>query len=59
MKDFFDNVNNGKLLKQLWAMGIRDKKLLLSAMLIAEMAGIGFQEVGTPQGGIRCSPISF
>ena len=59
MKGFFDNMNNGKLLKQLWAMGIRDKKLLLSAMLIAEVAGIGFPEVGTPQGSIRCSPISF
>ena len=35
-------------------MGIRDKKLLsiLSAMLKAEVAGIGFTEKGTPQGGI-------
>lgn len=24
---FFDNVNHGKLLKQMWALGIRDKKL--------------------------------
>mgnify|MGYP001033962361 CR=1 FL=1 len=54
IKGFFDNVNHGKLLKQLWTMGIRDKKLLsiLSAMLKAEVAGIGFPEVGTPQGGI-------
>lgn len=51
---FFDNVNHGKLLKQMWAMGIRDKKLLsiISAMLKAEVAGIGFPEKGTPQGGI-------
>ena len=37
---FFDNVNHGKLLKQMWALGIRDKKLLsvLSAMLKAEVA---------------------
>lgn len=35
-------------------MGIRDKRLLsiISAMLKAEVAGIGFPEVGTPQGGI-------
>jgi group II intron reverse transcriptase/maturase len=54
IKGFFDNVNHGKLLKQLWTMGIRDKKLIsiISAMLKAEVAGIGFPEVGTPQGGI-------
>ena len=54
IKGFFDNVNHGKLLKQMWAMGIRDKKLLsiISAMLKAEVAGIGFPEKGTPQGGI-------
>lgn len=35
-------------------MGIRDKKLLkfISVMLKAEVAGIGFHEKGTPQGGI-------
>lgn len=51
---FFDNVNHGKLLKQMWALGIRDKKLLsiISAMLKAEVAEIGFPEKGTPQGGI-------
>ena len=51
---FFDNVNHGKLLKQMWTLGIRDKKLLsiISAMLKAEVAGIGFPEKGTPQGGI-------
>lgn len=54
IKGFFDNVNHGKLLKQLWTMGIHDKKLLsiISAMLKAEVAGTGFPEVGTPQGGI-------
>ena len=54
IKSFFDNVNHGKLLRQIWAMGIHDKKLLciLSAMLKAEVAGIGFPEKGTPQGGI-------
>ena len=54
IKGFFDNVNHGKLLRQIWAMGIHDKKLLciISAMLKAELAGIGFPEKGTPQGGI-------
>ena len=54
IKGFFDNVNHGKLLRQIWAIGIHDKKLLciISAMLKAEVAGIGFPEKGTPQGGI-------
>lgn len=54
IKGFFDNVSHGKLLKQLWALGIRDKKLLsiLSTMLKAEVAGIGFPKAGVPQGGI-------
>ena len=54
IKAFFDNVRHGKLLCQIWAMGIHDKKLLciISAMLKAEVAGIGFPEKGTPQGGI-------
>jgi len=55
---FFDNVSHGKLLKQMWTMGIRDKKLIsiISAMLKAEVAGIGFPEKGTAQGGV-ISPI--
>ena len=54
IKGFFDNVSHGKLLKQLWTLGICDKKLIsiISAMLKAEVAGIGFPEKGTPQGGI-------
>jgi len=54
IKSFFDNVQHGKLLKQIWHLGIRDKKLLkiLSLMLKAEVAGIGFPDKGTPQGGI-------
>jgi len=53
IKSFFDNVNHGKLLKQLWTLGIHDKKLIsiISAMLKAEIAGVGFPEIGTPQGG--------
>ena len=54
IKGFFDNVCHGKLLKQMWSMGIRDKQVLsiISAMLKAEVAGIGFPKKGTPQGGI-------
>lgn len=54
IQSFFDNVSHGKLLKQMWSMGIQDKKLLsiISAMLKAEVAGVGFPEKGTPQGGI-------
>lgn len=51
---FFDNVDHGKLLKQLWTMGIQDKNLLsiLSSLLKAEIRGEGVPEKGTPQGGI-------
>ena len=54
IKGFFDNINHGKLLRQMWSIGIRDKKVIsiISAMLKAEVAGIGFPEKGTPQGGI-------
>src|SRR5699024_5443288 len=51
IKGFFDNVSHGKLLKQMWNMGIQDKRVLsiISAMLKAEVAGIGFPQKGTPQ----------
>lgn len=54
IKGFFDNVNHGKLLKQLWAIGVRDKKVIsiISAMLKAKIKGSGTPEKGTPQGGI-------
>ena len=54
IKSFFDNVNHGKLLKQMWALGIREKKLfsIISAMLKAKVATIGFPKKGTPQGSI-------
>jgi len=54
IKGFFDNVNHAKLLKQLWTLGIKDKKLLsiISKMLKAEIEGIGKPTKGTPQGGI-------
>lgn len=54
IKGFFDNVNHGKLLKQLWTLGIRDKQLLkiISLMLKANICGEGIPTKGTPQGGI-------
>ena len=54
IKGFFDNVNHGKLLKQLWTMKIRDKKLLkiISLMLKSKIEKEGIPEKGTPQGGI-------
>ena len=54
IKGFFDNVSHSKLLKQMWTLGIRDKKLIsiISTMLKAEVAEIGFPKKGTPQVGI-------
>ncbi len=54
IKGFFDNINHGKLLKQLWTVGIRDKSLIavISKMLKAQIENIGIPEKGTPQGGI-------
>lgn len=54
IKGFFDNISHGKLLRQMWGLGIHDKKVIsiISAMLKAEVAGIGFPDKGTPQGGI-------
>ncbi|MEI3619538.1 group II intron reverse transcriptase/maturase [Bacillus thuringiensis] len=54
IKGFFDNVQHGKLLKQMWAIGIRDKRLLSisSNLLKAEIIGEGIPSKGTPQGGI-------
>ena len=54
IKGFFDNVDQGKLLKQLWTLGIRDKTLLsiLSKVLKSEIHGEGIPDKGTPQGGI-------
>ncbi|TBL12714.1 group II intron reverse transcriptase/maturase [Bacillus thuringiensis] len=54
IKGFFDNVVHGKLLKQMWALGIRDKSLLsiISKILKSEIIGEGIPNKGTPQGGI-------
>lgn len=54
IKGFFDNVDHGKLLKQMWTLGIQDKNLLciISKMLKAEIKGFGIPTKGTPQGGV-------
>ena len=54
IKGFFDNIDHNKLIKQMWTLGIRDKRLLsiISKMLKAEIVGEGIPEKGTPQGGI-------
>ena len=58
IKGFFDNVCHDKLMKQMWHLGIQDKKLLsiIRQMLKAEVVmpdGTRFTPTkGTPQGGI-------
>lgn len=54
IKGFFDNVDHGKLLKQMWSIGIKDKRLLsvISKILKCPVKGLGVQRKGTPQGGI-------
>lgn len=54
IKGFFDNVNHAKLMKQMWNLGIRDKKVLciIKKILTSEIDGEGIPTKGTPQGGI-------
>lgn len=54
IKGFFDNVDHGKLLKQIWTIGIRDKRLIciISKILKSEIEGEGIPTKGTPQGGL-------
>lgn len=52
---FFDNVNHNILIKRLWHMGVKDRRLLMiiKAMLKAGvMNEIKENPLGTPQGGI-------
>ena len=58
IKSFFDNVNHTKLKKQLWSMGIRDKRLLsiIHKMLTTEVENYGILNKGLPQCG-RLSPL--
>ena len=58
IQGFFDNVNHGKLISQMWEMGIRDKKLLcivkqmLKAQVVLPDGTRTTPTKGTPQGGI-------
>lgn len=55
IKSFFDNVNHNVMIKCLWDIGVRDKRVL---SIIKEMLKAGIMnecarsELGTPQGGI-------
>ena len=58
IKDFFDNVNHRKLVRQIWALGIRDKQLIfiikriLKAPIKMPDGSTVIPDKGTPQGGI-------
>lgn len=58
IKGFFDNVNHSKLIRQMWALGIRDKQLIciikqmLKAPVILPDGNTIYPTKGTPQGGI-------
>lgn len=54
IKGFFDNVSHNLLIKQLWNIGIRDKRVLaiIGKMLKAPIKGEGTPSKGVPQGGI-------
>lgn len=58
IKGFFDNISHTKLIRQIWALGIRDKKLLciikemLKAPVVLPNGAMVFPDRGTPQGGI-------
>jgi RNA-directed DNA polymerase len=60
IKGFFENVNHTLLLKQLWNMGIRDRKVLacISKMLKADIDGEGIPAKGVPQGGLLSTLLS-
>lgn len=60
IKGFFDNINHTLLIKQLWNLGIQDKKVLacISKMLKAEIDGEGIPSKGSPQGGLLSPMLS-
>lgn len=55
IKGFFDNINHNVMIKSLWGLGVRDKRVLC---IIKEMLKAGIMnecktsELGTPQGGV-------
>ncbi|WP_257352403.1 reverse transcriptase domain-containing protein, partial [Pseudalkalibacillus decolorationis] len=59
-KGFFDNVNHALLIKQLWNLGIHDRRVLacISKMLKAEIDKEGIPSKGVPLGGILSTILS-
>lgn len=51
---FFDNVNHTILMRKIWSIGIRDKKVLsiIKKILKSKIEGVGTTDKGIPQGGI-------
>ncbi|GGB54119.1 group II intron reverse transcriptase/maturase [Lentibacillus populi] len=60
VKGFFDHINHRLLIKQLWNMGIQDRKVLacITKMLKAEIDGEGIPTEGAPQGGLLSTLLS-
>ncbi|MFZ0446695.1 MAG: group II intron reverse transcriptase/maturase [Bacillus sp. (in: firmicutes)] len=60
IKSFFDNVNHTLLIKQLWNVGIQDRKVLscISKMLKSEIDKEGVPSKGVPQGGLLSTLLS-
>ncbi len=64
IQGFFDNINHTKLIRQIWSLGIRDKKLLciikamLKAPVVLKSGEIIYPSKGTPQCYHRCWQIS-
>lgn len=58
IKGFFDNVSHTKLIRQIWNIGIQDKKLIciikqmLKAPVVLPNGDKIFPNKGTPQGGV-------
>ncbi|QNO13364.1 group II intron reverse transcriptase/maturase [Alkalicella caledoniensis] len=54
IKGFFDNVNHNSLIKQIWNLGIRDKRVIaiISKILKTPIQGEGRANKGVPQGGV-------
>lgn len=54
IKGFFDNINHRMLIKQMWNLGIHDRRVLtlVQKMLKAPIQHEGVPSKGTPQGGI-------
>ena len=58
IKDYFDNINHSKLIKQMWAIGIRDKKIItiikkmLQSPIVKKDGTLEIPTKGTIQCGI-------